>query len=206
MKKIVAAWVLIWILACTSLSALAEKWKIFDGEGADIIEDVTVEKSPSRFFISLLPAGELKIHYLNNTTGEEKFFISSSETSSSAGILFDAGQYDFFIETTSNWVAVIEPIKSIDSLKDITASISYVSDMFPINDPIIVKINAKSDDACIFRLDLYTKKEDAWVLSDQETEFIFGEYEIQKIFRAEQPTMGIYVIDLPNGVWSIEKK
>jgi hypothetical protein len=203
MKKLTTVLLLAIIVVCISYAAMAENWQSFDGEGAAILEDVSVTNL-SRLYMRLSPAGKLKVSYLNRTTGEEKLLIFEGiEVASAAAILFDQGQYDFYIETTSNWVAVVEPIKQIDTLSYISATVSYVSDMFPIDKPFIVKITARSERSCLFSLDLYIKEGDAWRLSDFATEFRKGNFNIQKIFTIEQPTMGIFVVDFPGEEWSL---
>lgn len=206
MKKTIRLGVLILVLVCTTLSGIAENWQAFDGEGAAILENVSVTNL-SRFIMRLSPAGELKVSCLNHSTGEDKLLIfEGTEATSAAAILFDQGQYDFFIETTSNWVAVVAPIKQIDALADIGATVSYVSDIFPIDKPIIVRINAKSERSRLFSLKLYTKDSNDWKLSDFVTDFKSGDFEIQKIFRTEQPTMGFFIVDFPGEEWSLTIK
>jgi hypothetical protein len=206
MKKVVSALFIIVFVICISFEAVAENWQVYDGEGAAMLEDVPVT-SLSRIYVRLATAGKLKVSFLNHTTGEDKLLIfEGTDINSSAAILFDQGQYDFFIETTSDWVAVVEPIKQIEALTNISASVSYVSNMFPIDKPIIVKINAKTKRSCLFSLDLYTKDGDDWKLSDSVTEFMIGDFETQEIFRTEQATMGIFVVHFPGEEWSMTVK
>lgn len=175
-----------------------------EGTGVTITDNISIKSVPSRITFEQSEKGEFDVSCI---FGNDDYSVVSGYNTDTYGsdVINKAGDYTFMIESEEDWKLTIERMNNVE-FESKTGEGDYVSDIYNIDKPCIVTLDAEFYDHDNLFLYAYVETDYGW-----DREYLLNELEsggfskeFKSILKISKPTKVYFVLDFDEGKWKLD--